>query len=57
MKHLTKVYWIILACYLVSMFLDYEPEMRTNLLLIGIFYYLFAIAKHLSKGGSANESE
>lgn len=47
MKHTTKVYWIILIAYGITLFFDDGVRTGTNILLVGIFYYLFTIAKWL----------
>ena len=49
MKHTTKVYWIVLIAYGISIFFDDGVRTGTNILLIGIFYYLFVIAKRLGE--------
>ena len=49
MKHITKVYWFSLIAYGISLFFDDGVRTGTNILLIGIFYYLFTITKHLNE--------
>ena len=49
MKHITKVYWVVLIAYFISLFFDDGVRTGTNILLIGIFYYLFVIAKRLGE--------